>query len=146
MKIILTTGLITPFLAAMAFAQPGVPGGHFIENWDLDGNGAVSLQEAEERRGDVFASFDSDEDGYLSAQEYILFDEARANDMQNNGAQHGQGMMVRAADGMRLQANDGDGDGRVSQAEFITATADWIAKLDRDGDGVVTTDDFGRGN
>lgn len=127
-------------------AQQGNPGQHFIENWDLDGNGAVTVAEAQERRGDVFASFDADEDGYMTAEEYVLFDEARANDMEANAGGHGHGKMMRAADGMRLQVNDADGDGRVSQAEFVNAAESWVADMDRDGDGVVTTGDFGGRN
>lgn len=131
-------------------AQNGNPGAHFIENWDLDGDGAVSLAEAQERRSDVFASFDADEDGYLTAEEYQVFDQARANDIEANAGQHGMGKghgaMTRAADGMRLDVNDADGDGRVSQAEFLTGAEGWITGMDRDGDGVVTAADFGGGN
>ncbi|MGP6087298.1 EF-hand domain-containing protein [Antarctobacter jejuensis] len=135
--------------AAPAFAQRGNPGAHFVENWDLDGDGAVTVAEATERRGDVFSSFDANDDGFLDAQEYVLFDEAREEDMKNNAVGHGGGLgrggMMRAADGMLLVHNDADGDGKVSREEFTTNAAAWIAQMDRTGDGVVTTDDFGRG-
>ncbi|KAF0174313.1 MAG: EF hand domain-containing protein [Rhodobacteraceae bacterium] len=39
--------------------------------------------------------------------------------------------------------NDTDGDGLVSRDEFMAKTADWFAKMDRNGDGNVTVDDFG---
>ncbi|WP_141246546.1 EF-hand domain-containing protein [Actibacterium ureilyticum] len=130
-------------VAPPLWAQPGQ---QFIDNWDLDGDGAVTLTEAQERRGDVFASFDADEDGFLSAGEYVVFDEARANDMAANGPGPGQAAMQRAADGLRLQANDTDGDGRVSLAEFIGATPGWIAAMDRDGNGLITSRDFDGGS
>ncbi|MEC3861514.1 EF-hand domain-containing protein [Mesobacterium sp. TK19101] len=153
----------------MAFAQQGNPGGHFVENWDLNGDGQVTLEEATERRGDVFTTFDSDENGILTAEEYDLFDEARANDMENNGMGHGngggqgqgqgkgqgqgggQGHGHGAADGMRNPANgmlreftDANGDGEVTRDEFIASVPVWFENMDRNGDGVVTVADFGR--
>jgi Ca2+-binding EF-hand superfamily protein len=141
-------GLIALILTTTgALAQQGQRGAHFIENWDLDGDGAVSLAEASERRGDVFASFDANEDGFLDAEEYVLFDQARADDMANNGGAEGHGGkgMMNAANGMRLEVNDTDSDGKVSLKEFVDGAEPWIARMDRNGDGVVTTDDFGRG-
>jgi len=134
------------FTGASVFAGEG-PGAHFIENWDLDGDGAVTAEEARERRGNVFASFDANEDGYLDAEEYVLFDQARALDQAENEPQ-GQGRRANnPANGMRLKINDTDGDGMVSEAEFLDNAAPWIAGIDRDGDGVVTRADFGpRGN
>lgn len=128
-------------LSAVAIAGPGE---HFIENWDLNGDGAVSAEEARERRSDVFASFDADDDGYIDAEEYKTFDEARALDQEQNG-DHGMGRgRNNPANGMRLEANDADGDGRVSREEFLDRAASWIRNIDRNGDGVVTTADFGR--
>ncbi len=132
-------------LAALpGFAQQGQPGAHFVENWDLNEDGQVTLAEAAERRGDVFVTFDANEDGFLDAEEYVLFDEARANDMEGQG-DHGRGAMKRAADGMLLERNDIDGDGKVSRDEFLTQAEAWIVSMDSNGDGVVTTADFGRG-
>ncbi|MBN8180698.1 EF-hand domain-containing protein [Roseibium aggregatum] len=119
------------------------PGAHFIENWDLNGDGAVTAEEARERRGNVFASFDANDDGFLDAEEYVLFDEARAQDQAENEPK-GLGKGARnPANGMRLQVNDIDGDGKVSEAEFLDNAASWIEMIDRNGDGVVTVADFG---
>jgi hypothetical protein len=122
----------------------GQPGAHFVENWDLDMDGRVTAAEATERRGDVFFSFDANEDGVLDAEEYALFDEARDADMQGQPG-YAQASALRAADGMRLERNDTDGDGVVSREEFVGNAADWVASMDTDGDGVVTTADFERG-
>ncbi|WP_417684062.1 EF-hand domain-containing protein [Roseibium sp.] len=119
------------------------PGAHFIESWDLNGDKAVSVEEAEQRRDDVFASFDANDDGYIDAEEYKTFDEARAND-QANHEPAGRGAR-NPANGMRLEGNDNDKDGKVSREEFLRNAAGWIASIDRNGDGVVTTADFGPG-
>lgn len=159
-------------MTGAAVAQ-GVPGQHFLDNWDLNEDGSVSLAEAEERRSDIFASFDANEDGALDSEEYQLFDEARATDMAQSGGQQGAGKQGvgkqgagkqgagkqgagkqgggrqgggqhRATDGMRLQRNDLDGDGKVSRQEFLANAKGWFEMLDRNGDGVITTGDFGR--
>jgi hypothetical protein len=134
--------LIAVFAAAPALAQQGQPGTHFIESWDGDMDGIVTLEEVTLRRGDVFAMFDANEDGLLDVEEYVVFDETRALDMENNGG-HGQGAMMRAGEGMTLVFNDVDADGAVSLAEFLGQAPAWIAMMDGNGDGVITTADFG---
>ena len=138
----LTVTALALVMATAASAQQGQPGGHFVDNWDQDGDGAVTLAEATERRDMVFGTFDANEDGFLDAEEYDLFDEARPNDMAHNGG-HGEGMQ-RLAQGLMRDFNDTDGDGMVSKDEFLTRTGDWFAMIDTNGDGAVTTDDFGK--
>lgn len=157
----LTAALLLSGTALLA--QGAGMGSHFVTNWDLDGNGAVSLDEATERRGDIFTTFDADEDGKLSATEYDAFDAARAADqaeMQKggHGKGHGQGQGQGQGQGggmghgngeeqgMMRAFNDADGDGLVSRDEFLAKVPDWFAMMDRNADGAVTTDDFGPGN
>jgi len=132
------------FIASSAYAQQGQPGAHFLENWDLDGDGQVTLAEAQEKRGDLFYMFDSDENGLLSDKEYDLFDETRRADMNENAGGHKKGAMRGVDKAMMRQFNDVDGDGLVSEDEFVTRAQDWFTKMDRNADGVVTTADFGR--
>jgi Ca2+-binding EF-hand superfamily protein len=47
---------------------------------------------------------------------------------------------------MQRAFNDTDGDGLVARAEFMARVPDWFAMMDSNGDGGVTTDDFGPGN
>lgn len=132
--------LIAALTLPVAAIAENMPGAHFLENWDLNGDGAVTLTEAEQRRGDVFLSFDANDDGFLDAEDYATFDEARANDMA--GSENGHGMK-RMQEGMTLTFNDSDADGRVSRDEFVTRTKDWIAMMDRNGDATITVQDFG---
>jgi len=127
-----------------AFAQQGQPGAHFIENWDMNEDGQVSLAEAQEKRGEIFTMFDQDENGVLSDSEYDLFDETRRADMDENAGGFKKGQMRGVDKAMMRDFNDVDGDGTVSREEFVGKTAEWFTMMDRTGDGVVSTDDFGR--
>lgn len=147
MKNLLTLSAAFVLTASFAFAQQGNPGAHFIENWDGNEDGVVTLAEVSERRSDVFASFDQDDDGFLSADDYVLFDEARANDQANNhGGGQGKGREQggRNSEGMTLEFNDINGDGQVSLEEFMARSVDWFGGMDRNGDGEITGKDFKR--
>lgn len=140
-----TLTLALSMMALPVLAQQGNPGAHFIENWDMDGDGQITAAEAEEKRGEIFFMFDQDENGLLNDAEYTLFDETRAADIAANEPGLGRGPMKNAGQGMMREFNDADGDGQVSRDEFIGKTADWFKMMDRNGDGVVTTADFGPG-
>ena len=88
------TALLT-IAAAPALAQ-GVPGAHFIENWDADGDGQVTPEEVAAKRSEIFVMFDQSEDGVLDATEYALFDETRKADMD---ADAGGGLRLQPAHG-----------------------------------------------
>jgi len=131
------------FTSSLALAQ-GMAGQHFVENWDLNADGVVTLEEAKERRADIFIMFDKDENMALSADEYKLFDETREQDAQQNAVGHGQGSMKRAMEGMSQSYNDVNGDGVVSKDEFVSQTSGWLAMIDSNGDGVISLEDFGQ--
>ena len=140
MKTITLTAAALSICATAAFAQQANPGAHFIENWDMDGNGSVTLAEVTEKRGDVFVTFDSDGNGLLSPEEYVAFDAARASDIAQMGDGHGMQEMQTP---MQRAFNDADGDGSVSAAEFAAKSPQMFTRMDRNGDGVITPDDFG---
>lgn len=130
------------FGASAAFAQT-TPGDQFMANWDLDGDGTATLAELHEMRGTVFLTFDANEDGYLDTEEYVMFDEARQNDVNNYEADQ-RAQMQAVADGMSLSNSDADGDGRVSEHEFLAGADVWFTDLDRDGSGGITLADFAK--
>ena len=135
--------LAAPLSIPPASAQQGVPGGHFIENWDLDRDGAVTPLEARTKRDELFVMFDADGSGALDATEYDLFDETRKADMATNAGGRGPGPMPPVIGGLVRDFNDTDGDGLVSRDEFADRTSDWFPMMDINGDGLVTTADFG---
>ena len=135
--------LAAPLSIPPASAQQGVPGGHFIENWDLDRDGTVTPLEANTKRDELFTMFDADESGTLDSTEYDLFDETRDADMVTNAGGKGRGPMQPVVEGLVRGFNDTDGDGLVSREEFSARTSDWFPLMDRDGDGLVTPADFG---
>lgn len=141
---LITAALFAAALPMGATAQNGQPGLHFVENWDANGDGQVTLAEATEKRGDIFYMFDQDENGSLDDAEYTLFDETRQADMQANAGGHQNAGMKSVNQGMMRDFNDTDGDGLVTQAEFLAHVGDWFAMMDSNGDGVVTTADFSR--
>ncbi|MEZ5732085.1 MAG: hypothetical protein R3D97_07140 [Paracoccaceae bacterium] len=149
MKSIMGVALAAAMLAGAADAQQGIPGAHFIEQWDLDGNGEVTLDEAREKRGEVFVMFDQSEDGTFQPDEWAMIAEHLVAEEAAQGQGGGQGMgkgpgrFVRAAMGPPF--NDLDGNGAVTKDEFVGATDTLFGQIDRNGDGVLTAADFGRG-
>lgn len=137
--IIISSLLATSPISALA-AGSGVPGQNFINSWDENEDGKVTLAEIQEKRSSIFLSFDSDDNGILDADEYIYFDEARANDMADKNV--GQ-TNKKAGSPMTLEANDIDGDGQVSREEFLENAKSFFEQKDANGDGAITTDDFG---
>jgi len=143
MKTFLIATATATMLTTSAFAG-GTPGAGFLENWDADANGAVTLAEVTEKRENIFYTFDESGDDVLTGEEYVAFDEARAADQENESRGNGGGGHGKASVGMTLEFNDVDGNGEVTLEEFLGNSEAWFAILDRNADGVVTTADFGR--
>lgn len=151
---LLATSAAFSLVAGLAFAQQGNPGAHMMEQWDISADGQLTLEEARTKRGEIFYMFDAEGDGVLTAKDWAMVEQHIADEMGTKGAGQGAGMGMKhgAANGpgaamheaMPPAFNDSDGHGKVSLAEFEAATDALFAMLDRNGDGVVTTADFGR--
>ena len=100
---------------------------HMFDTFDADGDGTLSQAEIDQARAQRLAAFDADGDGKLSLKEY----EALWTDA----------MRERIVD--RFQAHDDDGDGFVTAAEFGQPYDRMVARMDRNGDGVLSREDMG---
>ncbi len=96
--------------------------------WDENSDGEVTQAEVDAVRAARLTAFDADGDGVLSLAEY----EALWLDA----------MRERMVD--RFQQHDDDGSGTVTIEEFNEDYARMVARMDRNGDGVLSADDAGR--
>ena len=133
MKRTLTLAGITLLaLPAAAYAQDRHHRGdreHRMENlmatYDLNEDGQVTQEEVDGLRADRLAAFDADGNGSLSLSEYeALWLDAYRERMVDN-----------------FQRHDDDGDGMVTVQEFSEDQSGMVAKMDRNDDGVLSSED-----
>ncbi|MEM6680245.1 MAG: hypothetical protein AAF675_20470 [Pseudomonadota bacterium] len=98
------------------------------DQFDSNGDGAITQTEIDGTRDGQVTRFDTDGDGALSIEEY----EALWLDAMRN-------RMIR-----RFQSHDRDGDGIVSAEEYRQRTRDLVLRHDRTGDGQLTIEDARR--
>lgn len=116
---------------------------HFLEQWDADGDGSVTLAEIRQGREHRFAAYDADGDGYLDREEQAKFDKVRETGIARF-SEEDRVKIRRVADGLSMARNDADGDGRVSRDEFLKGGESWFKALDKDGDGRVSLQDLAK--
>ena len=116
-RMALVAGMSATLLASTASAETFNE--HFMSNWDLNSDGAVTLGEVKERRESVFAAFDANEDGFIDAEERKAMDEMRDNEhasMAEDGIQRpsgmGQGQGMGQGRGQGMGQGHGQGQGR----------------------------------
>lgn len=113
-----------------ALAQQAAPGATALDRWDSNHDGRVTLAEVRAGRARLFDGYDRNGDGFLGANEL------------GQGAPLGGAR--RNAQGALRPWLDRNGDGVVSRREFVDGAAAWMQRMDNDGNGVLTTGDFGR--
>jgi hypothetical protein len=105
--------------------------GMMMGSLDADQSGDISAEEASAHAEAMFALMDANADGGLEAGE---FGAGRMGMMNPWGMM--PGMEERHA--ARFAAKDGDGDGKVTMAEFLAAEKAQYDAADADSDGKVT--------
>ncbi|WP_349360012.1 hypothetical protein [Stappia sp.] len=102
--------------------------GGMMTHYDTDGDGTVTPQEIAAARAALFGDADQNADGALSLDEFESVWVAMAD-----------GRMVRM-----FQRLDRDGDLTITEAEATRPTANLVARMDRNGDGVLSIEDRSR--
>ena len=127
-------------VVALAAAQPPHgPGGHggphglmAFDQLDTDGDGVLSPAEQEAGRKAAFARMDVDGDGYLTEADRATMKEK----MDEKKQAFREKMEEKRAD--HQAALDENGDGKISEAEFLAEQGKMQAMADADGDGSIT--------
>ncbi|MGB0682546.1 MAG: EF-hand domain-containing protein [Magnetovibrionaceae bacterium] len=96
--------------------------------YDGNGDGQITVDEIREGRASMFGEADADKNGTLNRQEFEALAAAKARQ--------------RAV--QRFDQLDQDGDGEVSKAETDARMDFMLARMDRNGDGVITPDEMTR--
>jgi len=111
MKRLLTLTTVIALVAgigpALAQSNTFVPGEDFMAQWDVNGDGKVTLAEAREHRGDIFSMFDSDDNGSFSADELKGIDEHKLMELEA-----GMGPGHNLPEGMQPRQGMGPGQGQ----------------------------------
>lgn len=108
----------------------------FLEIYDQDGNGEVTLAEFEADRKAKFAATDGNRDGWLSSEEYLLEFENRL-DSQIRQVRSGR---IKQAH-VRFAALDTDKNANLSLQEFTTSGDRIFKGWDTNQDGLVSDDE-----
>ncbi len=124
--------------AGPAKRRAGRLGGHF-RVIDQNEDGIVAADKAAARVERRFYFLDADDDGVPSEDEFIYAPRRRDAGLLAADPRWQRRHKLRHE---RFAEMDGDGDGRVSQAEIMDYGARRFATADRDGDGTVTVWEF----
>ena len=113
-------------VAGVTVAQHGQGrAAHGLRLLDTDGDQAVSRAELEAGAAARFAAIDANHDGQATVEEIRAYREQQRAERQAR----------------RLKRLDQDGDGRISEAEFVARRLAQMERLDRNGDGVLDASD-----
>lgn len=115
-------------LVASAIATPlkAQPFGGGLARADADGDGAISAAEAKQARLKMFQRLDQNGDNQISGDEVEAL-RGRVNAMAR---------MLDSAIVLRSQTMDANGDGTLTQTEFMSANP-IFEMIDRNGDGTA---------
>lgn len=123
-------------LSAPAFTQPG-PGGLF-DQFDTNGDGAVTLEEVRSWRTTFFETADVDANGFVTREEIQEMQSQAADSAERRQPMRGR----RGGQRDPIARFDTDGDERLSRSEFVDAPFPAIERFDANGDGQLTRDEL----
>lgn len=132
-----------------------------FERADLNGDGAITRDEVdaakdakrekrterrEEKKAEMLERYDTNVDGELSEAERDVAKAERKAERGERKAERGEKREDRKRDGKRAKrpTPDADGDGFVSRAEHMAVTEQLFARMDANGDGVLTQGEGGK--
>jgi hypothetical protein len=136
-KLVVLLGCMTlaPLVAVAGEGPDGQARGAHWAELDTDGNGTISLAEAQAgapRLAERFDGLDADGDGQLTREE-----------MQAGRGKFHQDRRARGEE--RFSSADANGDGSIDLAEAragMPRAAEHFAEIDRDGNGLLTHDEL----
>lgn len=124
-------GLAAMLAAMPASAQPPAPPRPAFDGADTNADGQITAEEFSQNQVKRFKSLDVDGDGFLTPADRASAGAARLAGRRGNAG--------AALNGGELLARlDADGDKKVSQTEFNTATQARFAKADADHNAIVS--------
>ena len=95
-------------------------------DWDTNGDGSLSRDEAAEIQYHMFDTFDLDEDGDLKGREREAFEATLS-------FRHNENPVIAT-----MGSPDANGDGLISAGEFKRWTSSMFDRLDLSGDGALS--------
>ena len=104
---------------AQAFERPGA----WFEQADANGDDLLTLEEFKNARAQSFPKRDRNSDGFIDE-----------SDMPKMASERPK---ARAAANFIMAELDSDGDGKISQSEFVAGAEPLFERADTNGDGVV---------
>lgn len=135
-SLILSAGL-SLLLTVPAFAHPG--GG--LKQLDANGDGQITLQEAQAQAAKHFDAVDANHDGQISQTERAQMFAARQAKRQAQGKGQGKGqakMQGKRQGKQGFKGPDANGDGVLTRSEALAAAQQRFQRMDTDKNGVVS--------
>ncbi|MAY33983.1 MAG: EF-hand domain-containing protein [Rhodovulum sp.] len=131
-------GLAALMLAAASGATANPQSKAFIKNFDANGDGEITMAEAESHREQVFSLLDRDRSDSLSREELVR--RIRMVEQVLSENEIDKKASSDSIDAMIAQY-DKDSDSEISLAEYNNGIKGWFKRKDRNGDGVISAAD-----
>jgi len=104
---------------------------------DFHSGGDLSPEQMQLYGDEVFVKYDTDGDGYLSDEEWVVRSKAQIE---------AEGADVVIFDDHAVEAIDADGDGRVSHDEWSAEVQGYFGSLDLNNNGIVDQQEIDAGS